>query len=298
MKINPVTQRFTGSDSHLESGFQQHFFKLSLPVFRWGFLLGIFFYSIFGILDAVVMPTVRYELWKIRYGIVVPVLASGIAFSFYPGFQRYWQAAISFLVSVAAFGIMYMILIGPYPYNTVYYVGVILVLIFYYALIRTRFVWSLFTGLVILFAFELTLLLAHMPLRIILSSNFFFVSSFLIGLIACYSSEYFARENYYLMVQIDDEKKRYAVVNESLHQKIMDLEEARAQISVLSGLLPICAGCKKIRDDKGYWIQIENYIAEHSDAVFSHAMCPECMEKFYGHEKWFNIKNQQDAPRT
>ncbi len=58
-------------------------------------------------------------------------------------------------------------------------------------------------------------------------------------------------------------------------------EEALANVRVLSGLLPICMSCKKIRDDKGYWNQIEGYIREHSDAEFSHGMCPECIRKLY-----------------
>ena len=59
------------------------------------------------------------------------------------------------------------------------------------------------------------------------------------------------------------------------------LEDALAKINTLSGLLPICANCKKIRDDKGYWNQIENYITEHSDVLFSHSVCPDCMKKLY-----------------
>jgi hypothetical protein len=51
------------------------------------------------------------------------------------------------------------------------------------------------------------------------------------------------------------------------------------EITVLSGLLPICAWCKKIRDDQGYWKQLETYIETHSEAVFSHGMCPECLTK-------------------
>lgn len=58
-------------------------------------------------------------------------------------------------------------------------------------------------------------------------------------------------------------------------------EEARAEVKVLSGMLPICMSCKKIRDDQGYWNQLESYIHEHSDAVFSHGMCPECMKIHY-----------------
>jgi hypothetical protein len=59
------------------------------------------------------------------------------------------------------------------------------------------------------------------------------------------------------------------------------IREALADVKVLSGLLPICASCKKIRSDKGYWEQIEAYIDEHSEATFSHGICPECVRKLY-----------------
>lgn len=59
------------------------------------------------------------------------------------------------------------------------------------------------------------------------------------------------------------------------------LEEALAKVKLLSGFLPICCNCKKIRNDTGYWEQIEVYIREHSEAVFSHGICPECMYKLY-----------------
>jgi len=62
---------------------------------------------------------------------------------------------------------------------------------------------------------------------------------------------------------------------------IQDLRDAFEKIKTLKGLLPICASCKKIRDDKGYWNQIETYIATHSEAEFSHSLCPACLEKLY-----------------
>jgi PAS domain S-box-containing protein len=62
---------------------------------------------------------------------------------------------------------------------------------------------------------------------------------------------------------------------------IRKLQEALARVKQLSGLLPICASCKKIRDDKGYWTRIENYIRAHSEAEFSHGLCPQCAEKLY-----------------
>ena len=52
-------------------------------------------------------------------------------------------------------------------------------------------------------------------------------------------------------------------------------------IKTLKGIIPICASCKKIRDDQGYWNQLESYVAEHSEADFSHSICPECIKRLY-----------------
>lgn len=60
-----------------------------------------------------------------------------------------------------------------------------------------------------------------------------------------------------------------------------ELQDALAEVKTLRGILPICSSCKKIRDDEGYWNQLETYIQEHSEAVFSHGICPECAKKLY-----------------
>ncbi len=62
---------------------------------------------------------------------------------------------------------------------------------------------------------------------------------------------------------------------------IIEIQDSIATVKILRGLLPICCSCKKVRDDKGYWSQIENYITEHSEAEFSHGLCPDCLEKLY-----------------
>ena len=62
---------------------------------------------------------------------------------------------------------------------------------------------------------------------------------------------------------------------------IQSLQDALDHVKLLSGLLPICSSCKKIRDDKGYWSQVENYIQKHSEAEFSHSLCPDCFKKLY-----------------
>ena len=62
---------------------------------------------------------------------------------------------------------------------------------------------------------------------------------------------------------------------------ILELTEAISEVKKLSGMLPICASRKKIRDDKSYWNQIESYIGAHSKAEFSHGICPDCAKKLY-----------------
>jgi hypothetical protein len=66
-----------------------------------------------------------------------------------------------------------------------------------------------------------------------------------------------------------------------LRKETERLQEALANVRTLSGLIPICASCKKIRDDKGYWNQLEIYIQQNSDALFSHGLCPDCVHKLY-----------------
>lgn len=80
--------------------------------------------------------------------------------------------------------------------------------------------------------------------------------------------------------RIDSERK-LAEALEKQKKLVCELQDALANIKTLSGLLPICASCKKIRDDKGYWNQIEIYIKKHSNADFTHGICPECQKKLY-----------------
>lgn len=70
-------------------------------------------------------------------------------------------------------------------------------------------------------------------------------------------------------------------MEEMVQDRTRELTEAMDNVKTLKGLLPICASCKNIRDDKGYWTQIENYIHTHSDAQFSHGICPDCAQKLY-----------------
>lgn len=80
---------------------------------------------------------------------------------------------------------------------------------------------------------------------------------------------------------------KLARAEKDLHEKNRVLEKALQEVKELSGLLPICASCKKIRDGQGYWSQLETYIEKHSKAQFSHGLCDACLKEMYGSQGWY-----------
>ena len=96
-------------------------------------------------------------------------------------------------------------------------------------------------------------------------------------------------QDYLVKGQVDSNllvrSMRYAIerkrAEKEREQLILELQDALAKVKTLSGLLPICSSCKKIRDDEGYWNQLEAYIQEHSEAMFTHGICPECAKELY-----------------
>lgn len=80
---------------------------------------------------------------------------------------------------------------------------------------------------------------------------------------------------------LSDLSRSYRVAVQELEEANEKLTQTLAHMKTLKGLLPICSGCKKIRDDEGYWQQVEVYIRAHSEVQFSHGLCPECAERLY-----------------
>lgn len=93
------------------------------------------------------------------------------------------------------------------------------------------------------------------------------------------STEKVDSQNIWSGVILDITQRKKA--EEERNQLVAELQHALAKVKTLSGFLPICASCKDIRDDKGYWNQIESYISSHSEAEFSHGICPDCAKKLY-----------------
>ena len=91
---------------------------------------------------------------------------------------------------------------------------------------------------------------------------------------------------YSQLMEISNELRRdMEMDSEEEHEKLInEVQEELEEIKTLRGILPFCSFCKKIRDDKGYWEEVDVYISKHSEADISHSICPECMKKHYPNE--------------
>jgi len=292
MNYNRFTLSFIKEDSNLEKEFQYAYFQNSLKIVKATFLMAAIFYGLFGILDAILFPHTKKIAWIIRYAIVCPFTLSLFAFSYSRQFYKYWQVSQVFLIAMAGTGIIGMIVTAPEPANILYYAGLILVLMYGYTALIMRFIWASAAGWGIVLLYEIVALyIIRTPIQMFISNNFFLVTAYLVGMIASYSNEYLVRKTFYVQHLLEKQKAKVLDVNQELKSKVKELEEASAKIKTLSGLLPICSKCKKIRDDKGYWKQIEHFISIHSDAEFSHSIFPQCAEELYGDLLSYKMKS-------
>lgn len=82
-------------------------------------------------------------------------------------------------------------------------------------------------------------------------------------------------------------------MNQTLGEENKSLSDYIAEIQTLRGIIPICAKCKKIRDDEGFWTHVEKYIQDHSNATFSHGICEDCADEMYKNEEWYKRVKKQ-----
>jgi len=222
---NPFTLSFR---EDLEETFLDDYYQKSLWHVRMTLLLAIFFYSIFGVLDAWLVPTVKQELWAIRYIIFLPFVFGVFLFSFSHRFKRYMQLCLSAVIVLAGLGIVVMILIAPYPGNYSYYAGLILVFMYGYTFFKLRFIWATLAGWMIVAAYELgAVWLSKTPLPVLVNNNFFFLGGNLLGMFACYSIELYSRKEFIHSRLLEIEQKKVHASNRELEKRV---DERTAQL--------------------------------------------------------------------
>ena len=218
MNLNLFTLAFPRD---LEKHFIEDYYEKSKKHARVALILAIFFYGIFGVLDAWLIPDQKQSLWLIRYFIFLPFTSLILLLSFTEYFKKYMQLANAAVVLLAGLGIILMMRIAPYPVNYSYYAGLILVFIFGYTFFKLRFIWASTAGWLIVAAYELSaVLFGQTPIPVLVNNNFFFLTGNILGMFACYSIEFYLRKEYFISRLLEAEKKKVNEANYLLEKKV------------------------------------------------------------------------------
>jgi PAS domain S-box-containing protein len=218
LKLNWLTLSFPAD---LEKAFLDDYFRRSLRQVRIAMLLAIFFYSVFGILDAWLVPTVKEKLWFIRYAVFLPSVLFVFLLSFTSQYKKYMQLSIASIIVVAGLGIIAMIAIAPYPGNYSYYAGLILVFIFGYTFFKMRFIWATVAGWLIVIGYEIEAIwMSQTPFAILINNNFFFLAGNFLGMVACYSIELYVRKDFIQARLLVEEQEKVKAANLDLERRV------------------------------------------------------------------------------
>jgi len=222
IKLHPITLRFTGESSHLEEAFLRYYYKISLSQIRLFLVMGAVLYASFGVLDALLMPQQKFIIWFVRFIVIGPGLAGVLLISYSNVFERYMQAVLAFAYTIAGAGIISMIVIAPPPVSYSYYAGMMLVFMWGYTLIRLFFIWACLAGFIQVVLYEIAAVWINpTPMDVLINNNFFFVSANIVGMMACYAIELYARRDFFMQKALEAERENVSRVNEELEDRVV-----------------------------------------------------------------------------
>ncbi len=222
--LNKISLRFT--EPNFERRFERTQVNQSLTLIRLSLVLGAVLYAAFGILDAVIMSPVLWQIWGIRYGIVIPVLI-GVTLSTYSRqFAALSPILLSFAMLVAGVAIVAMTVIGPAPASHWYYAGLIMVVIFSSTAIRLHYSYFLVLSVVLFSLYQISAVILHpVPPDVLVNNNFFLTMAIAVGAVTNYIQEYYLRVNYTKNRLLELEKNR----SDLLRKRANDANSAKTE---------------------------------------------------------------------
>jgi len=209
----------------VEREFMDDYLGKSLGQIRLTVVITALFYCSFGILDAAVAPAAMKTLWAIRFAGFLPASILLFFLTYVRPFRRFWQVALSLWAFLGGLGIVGMIGAAQGEAQSSYYAGLIMVLIVLYTWSRVRFIWATLTGWLIVAAYEiLTLGFSRLSSQTILTHNFFFIGSNLLGMLACYAIERYARTEFVMARLLKEEQENVRRANKELSERNEELK--------------------------------------------------------------------------
>jgi len=197
------------------------------------------------------------SLWW--YALPVGALAVAALLYYGPDSPSLRNLGVSIALSAPHFAMAMLILRQPVRQKSMFYGVIGSMLALAGVMILGRAIWSLY----------------EQQFHVLMDSPVQFI--FFVSVIVLQLGENFA----FIMLNSERVENELLEAETGLKSTVEDLQRALGEIRTLTGMLPICSNCKKIRDDQGYWRAVEHFIEEHSQAEFSHGICPECLQKLY-----------------
>src|ERR1700722_4279250 len=184
-------------DPEPERCFARRALRESMVFIRTYILAGIALYMAFGVLDSRLGGQAVSSMFVIRYMIVCPILMAVFAFTFTPYFEKFNQFALAFAMATAGLGVVAMTAVMPAPFNSNYYAGLIMVVIYCDSLIRVDFIASVIISVLLVLAYEVSaVVLNPLPVTDLISNNFFLTMASAVGLMSSYIQETQTRKGY------------------------------------------------------------------------------------------------------
>jgi signal transduction histidine kinase len=184
-------------DPETERCFARRALRESMVFIRTYILAGIVLYMAFGVLDSRLGGQAVSSMFVIRYMIVCPILMAVFAFTFTPYFEKFNQFALGFAMATAGLGVVAMTTVMPAPFNSNYYAGLIMVVIYCDSLIRVDFIASVIISVLLVLAYEVSaIVLNPLPIPDLISNNFFLTMATTVGLLSSYIQETQTRKGF------------------------------------------------------------------------------------------------------
>ena len=223
MGVHAFTLAFKGEDAAIEAEFIREYNQQSPAQERVAVIAGMLIIALFGFLDAYLLPTEKYFMWTVRYGILLPGAIVVLLLSWVKRFAPYFSTLKAVMLLVTGVGCIAMILRATPPANYLYYSGLILIILFGFTVFRLRFV----TGTLIAWCTILAYVVAEIvsrgtPEMILVSNLCFLVSATVIGMMASHRIELHARRDYYLRRKLEEEKETVRRTNDELESRVQD----------------------------------------------------------------------------
>jgi len=226
--MHPLTLRF--DDKDLEREFEEEYFTRTLGQARLALIVGLVLYSVYGFVDVFLAPEQLPQIWLIRYVVVAPAALAGLGFSYSKNFRRFRDLAMTLVILVALLGIIGMTSIIPQPISSLYDVGLFMVIVYAFTLVRLSTLYALVIAAFTLGVYPIAAVTVHeTPTPVVVSNLFFLLGMVVLGFFSNYSMGRYSRSHFLQRRLISLRTEELERKNSELIMKNQLLAESRAE---------------------------------------------------------------------